>query len=133
MEARGAHGRLMVSSDLDRCRGWIESALEYSGGTHDFIDICEGVYKGTMQLWPSKNCCIVTELIVYPQKKVLNVFLGGGDRGSLAEILSMHDDVINWAQDQGCSGVSITGRFGWEKHLKKYGWKPLHQSYVKEI
>ena len=53
----------MVTGDLDRCREWISAALEYSGGTHDIIDIYEGIYKGTMQLWPSKNCCIVTELI----------------------------------------------------------------------
>ena len=36
--------------EIARCRPWIEAALEYSGGTHDFIDVAEGLYKGTMQL-----------------------------------------------------------------------------------
>ncbi len=51
--------------------------MEYSGGTHDFIDVAEGIYKGTMQLWPTPKGCIVTEIVVYPRKRMLNVFLGG--------------------------------------------------------
>ena len=116
--------------EFERCRKHIEAALEYTGGTHDIIDIYEGLYKGTMQLWPAKDSCLVTEIIKYPKKKVLNIFLGGGD---LTEILSMHDDVISWAKQQGCTALNMTGRFGWKKPLAKHGWKPMHTSYVKEI
>ena len=87
-----------MNEELERCRPWIEAALEYSGGTHDFIDVAEGIYKGTMQLWPTPRGCIVTEIVVYPRKKVLNVFLGGGE---LDQILEMHEDVIAWAKAQG--------------------------------
>lgn len=116
--------------EIVRCRPWIEAALEYSGGTHDFIDIAEGLYKGTMQLWPAEKGCIVTEIVVYPRKKVVNVFLGGGD---LEQILDMHEDVIEWGKLQGCSALTMTGRFGWKKPLAKHGWEPLHSSYVKEF
>mgnify|MGYP003134260862 FL=1 len=116
--------------EFERCRKHIEAALEYSGGTHDIIDIYEGLYKGTMQLWPAKDSCLVTEIIKYPKKKVLNVFLGGGD---LTEILEMHESVINWAKEQGCTALNMTGRFGWKKPLAKHGWEPMHTSYVKEI
>ena len=116
--------------EFERCRKHIEAALEYSGGTHDIIDIYEGLYKGTMQLWPAKDSCLVTEIIKYPKKKVLNIFLGGGD---LTEILSMHSDVISWAKQQGCTALNMTGRFGWKKPLAKHGWQPMHTSYVKEI
>ena len=44
-----------MKEELERCKPWIEAALEYSGGTHDWIDVCEGIYKGTMQLWPAKD------------------------------------------------------------------------------
>ena len=119
-----------MDSELERCRTWIEAALGYSGGTHDFIDVAEGIYKGTMQLWPTPKGCIVTEIVVYPRKKFLNVFLGGGE---LDQILDMHDDVIEWAKAQGCTALTMTGRFGWKKPLAKHGWKPLHSSYVKEF
>ena len=116
--------------EFERCRKHIEAALEYSGGTHDIIDIYEGLYKGTMQLWPAQKSCLVTEIIKYPKKKVLNVFLGGGD---LTEILEMHESVINWAKEQGCTALNMTGRFGWKKPLAKHGWQPMHTSFVKEI
>jgi hypothetical protein len=51
----------------------------------------------------------------------------------LDQILEMHEDVIAWAKAQGCSAVTMTGRFGWKKPLKAYGWQPLHASYVKEF
>ena len=59
-----------INEEILRCRKWIEDALEYSGGTHDFDDIVRGIYEQRMQLWPSEKGCIVTELVVYPKKKV---------------------------------------------------------------
>ena len=116
--------------ELARCRPWIEAALEYSGGTHNFDDVVSGLAEGKMQLWPAPKGCIVTEIVVYPRKKVLNVFLGGGE---LEQLMDMHKDVIAWSKAQGCVAVTITGRYGWKKPLTKHGWKPLHASYVKEI
>ena len=75
MEA-GTTDVLVGTEEFLRCKKYIEAALEYSGGTHDIVDIYEGLYKGSMQLWPNKNSCLVTEIITYPKKKVLNVFLG---------------------------------------------------------
>ncbi len=117
-------------NELERCRPWIEAALEYSGGTHEFEDVAKGIVEGNMQLWPSARGCIVTEIVIYPRKKVLNVFLGGGE---LDQLLDMHNDVTDWAKSYGCEALSITGRFGWKNPLKAYGWKPLHASFQKEI
>jgi hypothetical protein len=117
-------------NELERCRPWIEAALEYSGGTHSFEDVAKGIVEGNMQLWPSPRGCIVTEIVVYPRKKVLNVFLGGGE---LDQLLDMHNDVTAWAKSYGCKALTITGRFGWKKPLKAHGWEPLHASFQKEI
>tara|TARA_B100002019_G_scaffold144384_1_gene124477 strand:+ start:1454 stop:1828 length:375 start_codon:yes stop_codon:yes gene_type:complete len=117
-------------NELERCRPWIEAALEYSGGTHNFKDVAKGIVEGNMQLWPSPRGCIVTEIVIYPRKKVLNVFLGGGE---LDQLLDMHSDVTSWAKHYGCEALTITGRFGWKKPLKAHGWKPLHASFQKEI
>ena len=117
-------------SDIDRCQPWIEAALEYSGGTHSLSDVINGITSGKMQLWPSPKGCIVTEIVVYPRKKMLNVFLGGGE---MEQLLDMHKDVIAWSKAQGCEAITITGRFGWKKPLTKHGWKPMHASFIKEI
>jgi hypothetical protein len=117
-------------SELERCRGWIESALEYGGGTHYYEDIVESIVSGKMQLWPAKDSCLVTEITVYPRKKVLHVFLGGGD---LEEIIDMHESVVQWAIEQGCESLTMTGRKGWGKPLKNSGWKSQLVLYEKRF
>ena len=115
-----------INEEILRCRKWIEDALEYSGGTHDFDDIVDAIYSGRMQLWPAENSALVTEIIVYPRKKVLHIFLGGGE---LQEILGMHDSVIEWAKLQGCEALTVAGRAGWSKPLKKHGWSEPYRTY----
>ena len=67
-----------VKEDLLRCKEWIQSALDKGGDTHSFIDVVEGVLSGHMQLWSGEKGCAVTEIVCYPNKKVLHVFLAGG-------------------------------------------------------
>ena len=117
-------------NQLERCKHWIEDALEYCGGTHEWEDIASGIADGRMQLWPAPKGCIVTEIVVYPKVKQLNIFLGGGE---LDQIMDMHTDVINLAKAQGCSALTMTGRAGWKKPLSDNGWDQLHSSYIKEL
>ena len=53
---------IMPISEIDKCKDWIEGALKYSGGTHDYADIIRGIKQNKMQLWPAKDACLVTEL-----------------------------------------------------------------------
>ena len=117
-------------TEIDRCRPWIEAALEYSGGTHEFEDIVEGIQSGRMQFWPAPRGCLVTELVAFPKKKTINVFLGGGE---LEQLRDMHADVIAWAKTQGCSAATISGRAGWARAFKSMGWIPLHTTLMKEF
>ena len=115
----------MSLSEFDRCRKWIEAALEYNGGCYLFEDIVAEVLANRMQLWPAPKGCLVTQILVFPRKTVLHVLLGGGELEQLAE---MHNDVIMWAKAQGCAGATITGRPGWERAFKHIGWTPMHRT-----
>ena len=117
-------------SELERCRGWIEAALEYGGGTHYYEDIAEGVTSGVLQLWPAERGCWVTEVTQYPRKKVLHVFLAAGE---LDQIIDMHESVVQWAIEQGCESLTMTGRKGWGKPLKNSGWKSQLVLYEKRF
>ena len=108
-----------MPNEIKRCKKWIEAALEYSGGTHAFEDVADGINKGVMQLWPTPRGCIVTEIVVYPKKKVLNVFLGGGE---LDQILDMHNDVIQWAKVQGSGFNHSYLQVGSEPFRKNFFW-----------
>lgn len=119
-----------VQEDLLRCREWIQSALDKGSNTHSFIDVVEGVLSGQMQLWGGENGCAVTEIVVYPNKKVLHVFLAGG---KLEQITDMHADAVKWAKTQGCDGMTLSGRKGWVKILNKDGWKEQQVVMAKEF
>jgi hypothetical protein len=121
---------MSTHEELIRCREWIESALDKGGNTHSFIHIVDGVISGNMQLWSGPKGCAVTEIVVYPNKKVLHVFLAGG---KLEQITDMHEDAVKWGKAQGCVGMSLAGRPGWKKALKEFGWKEQLVTLGKEF
>lgn len=119
-----------LESEMGRCREWIEAALEYSGGTHDFDDILAAVKTGMMQFWPAEDACAVTEILVFPKKKVLHIFLAGGNMDT---IVDMNESAEYFAKLNGCTGMSIAGRRGWTKVLKDKGYSESFTTLGKNI
>lgn len=105
--------------ELQRCRPWIEAALKHTGGTHDFDDVVAACEQGRMQFWPDPHAAAITEIVVYPKTKVLNVFLAGGELGA---ILDRIEDAAAWGRSIGCQTMTMTGRPGWERVLGPLGW-----------
>jgi hypothetical protein len=116
--------------ELARCRPWIEAALQHSGGTHEWQDVVGQIAEGRLQFWPAERGCAVTEIVVYPQVTVLNIFLAGGE---LDQLLDMEGDAFQWAKAQGCKSVTLSGRLGWQRALKSRGWKPTHINLSREL
>jgi len=119
-----------LKSELDRCRKWIEAALEYSGGTHEYEDIVNSIKKGYMQFWPAENGCAVTEIVTFPRKKVFHIFLAGGEKN---QIVDMDESAVEFAKAQGCTGMTIAGRRGWARVLLTKGWTEAFTTLSKEI
>lgn len=120
----------MTLPGSDKIKGWLEAALEYSGGTHTYEDVINGVVAGRMQLWPAERGCAVTEIVIYPRKRVLHVFLAGGE---MDQILDMINSAVEWGKGQGCTGMTVAGRPGWARVLGKYGYKPVMTVLEKEF
>jgi len=118
-----------VVDELSRCRGWIEAALAHAGGTHGFDDVAAAILDRRMQLWAAPKGCLVTEVADFPRKRVLNVFLGGGE---MRQLVGMKDDVEAWARSIGCDATTITGRRGWSRVFARHGWRPAHVTLIKE-
>jgi len=117
-------------TEIERCRPWIEAALAHGGDTHTFQDIVDGIMSGHMQLWPAPKGCAVTQIVVYPRKKALHLFLAGGE---LDQLLDMTESAMAWGRGQGCSVMSLTGRMGWQRALKTKGWGATMITMEKEI
>lgn len=122
---------MILERDVLRCKPWIEAALAKGNDTHDFIHIVDGVIAGQFQFWANDTSCVITEVIDYPKKRVLHVFLAGGD---LAGIRQIEPNAIEWAKSIGCTDFTLSGRKGWLRELKSDGWKDLNQhNMVKRI
>lgn len=119
-----------TADELLRCKHWIESALEYAEGTHDFKNIVDEVLTGTMQLWAGEKGCAVTQIINYPNKKVLHVFLAGGE---MEQIVDFQESAKKFGKMNGCTAMSIAGRKGWAKVLPKHGWSEKYTVMGMEI
>jgi hypothetical protein len=111
--------------DLEAYRPQIEAALAYSGGTHLFEDVVQGVIDGRMQAWVNGDTIAITEVVVFPRKKTLHCFLAGG---KLRGVIEMMPSAIAWGQVQGCTAFTVAGRKGWMRVLSRHGWEP--QFYV---
>jgi len=137
-EARGSgdegDGIRAVESSLDeelaRCRQWLQDALDHAGGTHSIEDIEDQIRKGLVQFWPGKRSACVTEIIIYPQRRVLHLFLAGGD---LEEIREMETCATWYAERMGCSAMTICGRRGWAKALADKGYREYLTTIIKPI
>jgi len=119
-----------INEELERCKDWIEAAIEYSGGTHEWSDIVEGIHSLRYQFWPAEKGCAVTEIIMFPKKKIFHVFLAGGE---MDQIVDMNDSAAQFAKAQGCDGMSIAGRKGWSRVLKNEGWTESFTTLAKEL
>lgn len=104
---------------FEHCRKWIEDALSYSGGTHEFQDVVDGILSGRMQLWPAERGCAVTEIVEFPKKRTINVFLAGGEMDAIIDMLKSAKE---WGIAQGCSSMTIAGRKGWKRVLEPHGF-----------
>lgn len=110
-----------MSRSLEDFRPQIEAALRHAGGTHTFDDVRDQVQAGRLKFWAGPQSVVITEIIQYPRKRILNFFLAGGN---MAELQAMYPHLIEWGRAQGCSGAVITGRRGWARSFltRNEGW-----------
>lgn len=118
-------------NEFKRCESYICAALNYSHDTFSLQDIADGVHRGDLQLWPGPNSAVITQIVQYPLKKVIHVFLAGGN---MDEVKKLENNLTVWGKSQGCQAVTLVGRPGWTKSfLKNIGYKCTQVQMFKEI
>lgn len=110
-----------LREQFNRCRPWLQAALDRDIGTHDIDDVWQAIERGEAQFWPLAKSAIVTVVEDYPKGKALRWWLAGGE---LAELVP-HESIISaWAIGQGCKMAFVGGRRGWVRALPGY-----HEAY----
>ena len=104
----------------DRARPHLAEALEHARGTHTVEDVLRLAGEGKLQLWVGDRSAAVTEILHFPQKRALNLFLAGGD---LAEIRRAQPGIEAFGRGMGCDFMMFSARLtpaarprsGWER------------------
>jgi hypothetical protein len=108
----------------------LEKALAYAGDTHTISDIGEGIIRGRFQYFGDDDAGVITELLVYPQRRSLHVFLVCGE---LDAVMAFQPQLIKFARDNGCDTMTCTGRKGWQKVLPQHGWHEVATTFAMDV
>jgi hypothetical protein len=92
-----------------------DKALKLGGNTHTRQDILDGIKQGRFQYFGDDECCVVTEIIQYPQKRVLHLFIAAGKLDRLFEIYL--PQVKQFARENGCTSLTSVSRKGFLKRF----------------
>lgn len=105
--------------ELDRWEPQIRAAL--ARGDMTMAEVREGVALGWFQPWSFGQAIMITEMVLSPRMRALHVLVAAGD---LDEICEMTPALEELARQAGCNFVGATGRKGWLRVLKRFGYGP---------
>jgi hypothetical protein len=105
----------------------LQRALDYQGGLYTLNDILTAIGEGRMQSWAHNNSWAVTQVSIYPRRRLLEIVAAVGDLGD-SRIL--HEKILAFAREIGVDLVAAYGRRGWARTAERNGWKIKTTSYL---
>jgi hypothetical protein len=105
----------------------LAKALARAGGLYTPSDILERIADGRMQAHVSRETIAVTEISVYPRRRVLTIIILVGD---LEEGENLHAQVLAFARKMDCDAIITQGRVGWARLAKSHGWNTVSTNMV---
>jgi hypothetical protein len=105
----------------------LEWALAYQGGLYTLPDILERIGDGRMQSWVENNSWAITQISVYPAKRLLEIVAAIGD---LHDCRILHGRILKFAKEMDVDLVAAYGRRGWARDAERNGWKIKTTSYL---
>ena len=127
----------MPSATIDYVWDMVEPllipAVGYSDGKYAIKDIYDQLKEKNMQLWVIADnediihAAIVTQIVEYPNKKVMFIVLVGGVKFDTWSHVLPH--FVAFAEDHQCESIEAYGRTGWETKLKHLGFKKILTVY----
>jgi hypothetical protein len=115
----------------DRSKPFLANALAESGGEYTVDDVLSEIEQDHAIFYPTKLGAIVFRVVRYPRKRMLRIWLAGGDMDSCID--AMLDAAEFHAGQHECDGIEVVGRRGWERVLKPYGFEHKRVMLIKEL
>ena len=105
--------------EWERCKPYIAKAVKHQD-SYTIDDIEDKIRGGIFHLWPGKKSAYITEFVMFPQLKAMNVLFCGGDYKELEEMLP---HIEEFAKKAGIQRLYGGGRKGWTRKLKHLGFE----------
>ena len=115
----------------ERSKPFLADALEKSGNEYTVDDVLKEIEDDHAIFYPTKKGASVFRIALYPQKRMLRIWLAGGDMESSIESILATAEFH--AKEHECDGIEVVGRRGWEKVLKPYGYEHKRVVLIKEL
>jgi hypothetical protein len=119
-----------AASEWARCKHWIAAALPYTRGALTIEDVEAGLLSGRFMLWPGPSAAAITEFNEYPRLTALNIFLVGGDRAGMRQLLPA---IREFAKRSGCKRMEAGGRKGFERIAESFGFTHAWSLFIEEL
>jgi hypothetical protein len=117
---------------------FIEKSLKYNSDELDCDDVLQLILIDkliTIAIFDSSNninTVSLLEIITYPKKKVLHIFLCSSTNGSENKNIFI-DYIVNIAKQYGADSIYIDGRKGFVKQLKEFDFKEVYTVLERKI
>ena len=115
-------------TEFDRCADWIASALK--GGDLTLAEVRDGVRADWFQLFSAPDGVMVTEFLLSPRLRAVHVLAAGGTLRAMQELTPK---VEAFARMAGCTHGGATGRKGWVRWLRRFGYAPSPLTTVEKV
>ncbi len=99
--------------EWERCSPWVQAALDHAGNLFTLEDVKKAVIKGEAIFLPGLEAAVIAEIRVYPQKRIYNCWLAGGNLEELK--VAFAPAIRRYAKRAGCDAITIQGRPGWQR------------------
>lgn len=94
-------------------------------------DILDALARGEMQSFCEGESWVVSEIQLFPRKRVLNIV---AMVGRLEDLDRLYPRVVQFAQDVAADFIRVVGRPGWESiEPSRWGFHPILSVWLKEI
>jgi hypothetical protein len=107
----------------------VDRALKRGGGLYDFEDILGEIEKGSMQSHYLGDNWVVTKVVRYPRKIVLEIILAVGNYDGIA---AMEPMIRGFARENSCELIIAWAREGWERKMTP-GWKKIAVHFMRSV
>ena len=89
-------------------------------------DVLPLMRRGVLQLWAGNDefkifAVMLTTVIAYPRWKVCSILWVSGQK--VLKMMPLLESIEDWALQQGCDAMNVSGRRGWQRVLWPYGYR----------